>query len=130
MHFSGARPVGGLVQDNFDDLQAVIAPDWLPLLVTPSFPSYSSGHSTQSGAVATVLTDQLGVLAFTDTTHSDHSLTPPQTPRTFNSFEEAAAEAALSRLYAGIHYPFDNNNGLAQGWCIGQIILERIAFRR
>jgi hypothetical protein len=111
-------------------IQAVIAPDWLPLLVTPSFPSYSSGHSTQSGAVATVLTDQLGVLAFTDTTHSDHSLTPPQTPRTFNSFEEAAAAAALSRLYAGIHYPFDNNNGLAQGWCIGQIILERIAFRR
>jgi hypothetical protein len=37
MHFSGARPVGGLVQDNFDDLQAVIAPDWLPLLVTPEF---------------------------------------------------------------------------------------------
>jgi hypothetical protein len=55
---------------------------------------------------------------------------PPQTPRTFHSFDEAAEEAAVSRLYAGIHDPFDNDIGLAQGWCIGQIILERIAFRR
>jgi hypothetical protein len=111
-------------------LQAVIAPDWLPLLVTPSFPSYTSGHSTQSGAVATVLTDLFGVKAFTDTTHIDHGLTPPQTPRTFNSFDEAAEEAAASRLYAGIHYPFDNDNGLAQGRCIGQVILDRISFQR
>jgi hypothetical protein len=130
MHFSGARPVGGLVQDNFDDLQAVIAPDWLPLLVTPSFPSHTSGHSTQSGAVATVLTDLFGLQAFTDTTHRDHGLMPPQTPRTFHSFDEAAEEAAVSRLYAGIHDPFDNDIGLAQGRCIGQIILDRMAFRR
>jgi hypothetical protein len=111
-------------------IQAVIDADWVPLLVTPSFPSYTSGHSTQSGAVATVLTDLFGVTAFTDTMHSDHGLTPPQTPRTFTSFDEAAAEAAVSRLYAGIHYPFDNNNGLAQGRCIGQVILDRIAFKR
>jgi hypothetical protein len=111
-------------------IRAVIDVDWLPLLVTPSFPSYTSGHSTQSGAVATVLTDLFGVQAFTDTTHSDHGLTPPQTPRTFTSFDEAADEAAVSRLYAGIHYPFDNDNGLAQGRCIGQVILDRIAFKR
>jgi hypothetical protein len=122
--------VGEFVQDNLDDLQAVIAPDWLPLLVTPSFPSYTSGHSTQSGAVATVLTDLFGLQAFTDTTHTDHGLTPPQTPRTFHSFDEAAAEAAVSRLYAGIHDPFDNDIGLAQGRCIGQIIVDRMAFRR
>jgi hypothetical protein len=130
MHFSGARPVGGLVQDNFDDLQAVIAPDWLPLLFTSSFPSHTSGHSTQSGAVATVLTDMFGLKDFTDTTHRDHGLTLPQTPRTFHSFDEAAEEAAVSRLYAGIHDPFDNDIGLAQGRCIGQIILDRMAFRR
>jgi membrane-associated phospholipid phosphatase len=111
-------------------IQDLIAPDWNPLLVTPSFPSYSSGHSTQSGAVATVLTDQFGAMAFTDTVFTDHELTPPQAPRTFTSFDEAAAEAALSRLYAGIHYPFDNENGLAQGRCIGQVILDRIAFKR
>jgi membrane-associated phospholipid phosphatase len=111
-------------------IQDLIDPDWKPLLVTPSFPSYTSGHSTQSGAVATVLTDQFGVMAFTDTVFTDHELTPPQPPRTFTSLDEAVEEAALSRLYAGIHYPFDNDNGLAQGRCIGQIILEPIAFRR
>jgi len=111
-------------------IQELVDPDWVPILVTPSFPSYTSGHSTQSGAVATVRTDQFGVLAFTDTMHSDHGLTPPQTPRPFTSFDEAAEESAVSRLYFGIHYPFDNDNGLAQGRCIGQIILERIAFRR
>ncbi len=111
-------------------IQAVIDADCLPLLVTPPFPEYPSGHSTQSGAVATVLTDLFGVKAFTDTTHSDHGLTPPQTPRTFNSFDEAAEEAARSRLYGGIHYASGNTNGLAQGRCIGQVILDRIAFKR
>jgi hypothetical protein len=111
-------------------IQAVIDAMWLPFLVTPSFPSYPSGHSTQSGAVATVLTDMFGVVTFTDTLFTDHGLVPPQAPRTFTSFDEAAAEAAVSRLYAGIHYPFDNDNGLAQGRCIGQVILDRIGFKR
>jgi hypothetical protein len=111
-------------------IRNLIDPDWLPLLVTPSFPSYTSGHSTQSGAVTTVLTDMFGAMTFTDTLFPDHELTPPQAPRTFNSFDEAAEEAAVSRLYAGIHYPFDNDNGLAQGRRIGQVILDRIAFKR
>jgi hypothetical protein len=111
-------------------IQDIIDADWLPLLVTPPFPEYASGHSTQSGAVATVLTDLFGVQAFTDTTHSDHGLRPPQTPRTFRSFDEAAEEAARSRLYGGIHYASGNTNGLAQGRCIGQVILDRITFRR
>jgi membrane-associated phospholipid phosphatase len=111
-------------------IQAIIDPDWSPLLVTPSFPSYTSGHSTQSGAAATVLTDMFGAIAFTDTVFADQGLTPPQAPRTFSSFDDAAEEAAVSRLYAGIHYPFDNANGLAQGQCIGQVILDRIAFQR
>jgi len=111
-------------------IQDIIDADWLPLLVTPPFPEYPSGHSTQSGAVATVLTDLFGRKAFTDTTHTDHGLTPPQTPRTFRSFDEAAEEAARSRLYGGIHYASGNTNGLAQGRCIGQVILDRIAFKR
>ena len=111
-------------------IQAVIDPDWVPLLVTPPFPEYASGHATQSGAVTTVLTDLFGVKAFTDTTHRDHDLTPPQAPRTFRSFDEAAEEAARSRLYGGIHYASGNNTGLAQGRCIGQVMLDRIAFKR
>jgi membrane-associated phospholipid phosphatase len=107
-----------------------IDPEWLPLLVTPGFPSYTSGHATQSGAAATVLTDLFGMTPFTDTLHQDHHLEPLLEPRRFGSFDEAAAEAAMSRLYAGIHYRFDNDNGLAQGRCIGQVIVDRIVFTR
>ena len=66
---------------------------------------------------------------FVDTTHTDHGLVPSQQPRTFNSFADAAAEAAISRLYGGIHFGFDNNNGLACGECIGQKIHDRVTFR-
>jgi hypothetical protein len=108
----------------------LIDPAWLPLLVTPGFPAYTSGHATQSGAAATVLTDLFGKQAFTDTLHKDHHLEPPLEPRHFGSFAEAAEEAAMSRLYAGIHYPFDNDHGLAQGRCIGHVIVDRILFTR
>jgi hypothetical protein len=107
-----------------------IDPAWLPLLITPGFPSYTSGHATQSGAAATVLTDLFGVTPLTDTLHQDHDLEPPLAPRHFGSFDEAAEEAALSRLYGGIHYRFDNDQGLAQGRCIGQAIVDRVHFAR
>jgi hypothetical protein len=67
---------------------------------------------------------------FTDTFHQDHHLEPRLEPRHIGSFDEAAEEAASSRLYAGIHYPFDNENGLAQGRCIGHVIVDRITFAR
>jgi membrane-associated phospholipid phosphatase len=102
---------------------------WLPYLVTPNFPTYTSGHSTQSAAAATVLTDMFGVMAFTDTIRADHALVPPLAPRTFGSFHAAAAEAAVSRLYAGIHFAFDNQDGLAAGQCIGQMVIQNVRFR-
>lgn len=120
--FNLQRPVT-YIRDNIDAT-------WSPFIDTPPFPSYTSGHSTQSGAVARVLTDMFGVKAFTDTLHADHDLVPFQAPRSFGSFDEAAAEAAVSRLYGGIHYAFDNNHGLAAGLCIGQAILARVNFRR
>jgi hypothetical protein len=110
-------------------INANIDAGWSPYIVTPGFPSYTSGHSTQSGAVAHVLTEMFGIKRFTDTTHTDHGLVPPQEPRTFDSFDEAAAEAAVSRLYGGIHFSFDNHDGLSTGQCIGQAINDRVRFR-
>lgn len=78
---------------------------------------------------AEVLTDLFGDKAFVDTTHIDHNLEPPQAPRTFNSFKDAAAEAAISRLYGGIHYAFDNNDGRSSGRCVGQAINDRVRFK-
>jgi hypothetical protein len=119
--FNLQRPVT-YIQNNIDA-------NWQPYLLTPAFPSYMSGHSTQSGAAARVLTDMFGIKRFRDTTHRDHGLVPSQKPRTFHSFDEAAAEAAVSRLYGGIHYTFDNNDGLMVGQCIGEVIRDRVRFK-
>jgi hypothetical protein len=84
---------------------------WTPLLVTPNFPSYTSAHSTVSAAAAGVLTDLFG--------HDYHFTVGadslPGVTRSFDSFEAAAAEAGRSRIYGGIHYQFDNQNGQQVG---------------
>ena len=90
------------------------------MLNTPPFPEYPSGHSTQTGAAATVLEGLLGKnFAFDDATHEDDGLAQ----RHFNTIWEAAEEAALSRLYGGIHFRAANENGLLQGKCVGEHIL-------
>jgi hypothetical protein len=100
-------------------VRRLLEPAWLPLLVTPPFPEYPSGHSTQSGAAFQVLTDLFGDgYAFVDHTHDARGLAP----RSFGSFHEAAAEAAISRLYGGIHFRAAIVNGIAQGRCIGSAV--------
>jgi len=91
---------------------------WLPLLATPPFPEYTSGHSVQSGAAARVLTNLFGDQAFTDHTHDARGLEP----RSFSSFTEAAQEAAISRLYGGIHFRAAIERGLEEGDCVGEAV--------
>ncbi|HEU0248567.1 MAG TPA: phosphatase PAP2 family protein [Gaiellaceae bacterium] len=97
-------------------IRSVIDPTWGPLLVTPPFPEYTSGHSVQSAAAAHVLTSVLGQVAFTDHTHDARGLPA----RSFSSFAVAAEEAAISRLYGGIHFRAAIERGLEQGACIGE----------
>ncbi|MDH4413868.1 MAG: vanadium-dependent haloperoxidase [Rhizobium sp.] len=98
-------------------IKRVIDPKWEPILITPPFPEYPSGHSTQSGAAATVLTAFFGEnFAFTDNTHEKDNL--PN--RSFKSFWDAANEAGISRLYGGIHFRAAIDRGLDQGRCIGE----------
>jgi hypothetical protein len=93
-----------------------IDPQWQPILITPPFPEYPSGHSTQSGAAAAVLTAFFGSdFAFTDATHERDGLPPRQ----YKNFKDAASEAAVSRLYGGIHFRAAIERGLEQGACIG-----------
>lgn len=99
--------------------------DWTPAIVTPPFPEYPSGHSGQSASAATVLTALLGSVAFEDSTN----LVIGHAPRRYASFQEAADEAAESRLYGGIHFRMGNENGKALGRCVGQVILERLHAR-
>ena len=100
-----------------------IDPKWRPLLETPHFPEYPSGHSAVSASASTVLSELFGSnYAFVD------SLEMPfgKPPRSFNSFKEASDEAALSRLYGGIHYRFSNEDGVSQGERLGQLVLTRL----
>lgn len=98
-------------------IRAFISPTWNPLIATPPFPEYTSGHSSQSGAAAQVLSDIFGHnFSYTDNTHPELSFAP----RSFTSFFAAANEAAISRLYGGIHYRAGNDRGLECGIFIGR----------
>jgi PAP2 superfamily protein len=96
---------------------------WKPLLQTPPFPEYSSGHSVISTAAAEVLSHFLGDhFSFNDNTESYIGLQP----RNFSSFRDAAAEARISRLYGGIHFRDAIENGGEQGREIGEFILKKL----
>lgn len=97
--------------------------EWRPLLQTPPFPEYSSGHSVVSSSVSVVLTYMLGAnFSFTDTSEIYFGL--PE--RHFDSFQQAADEAAMSRLYGGIHFRDACEQGVAQGRRVGQNTLNHL----
>ena len=99
--------------------------NWNPLLQTPPFPEYSSGHSVVSGAASEVLTDIFGDnFAFDDTTEIPYGLPV----RSYSSFREAAKEAAISRVYGGIHYNAAVVEGLTQGINVGNYVIDKIDF--
>ena len=102
-------------------IQLVFDANWVPpLMETPPFPEYPSGHSVQSGAAAAVLEGFYGRdTPFEDRTHNDRGWGPKR----FKSFAAAAQEAAMSRLYAGIHFRSAIEHGVAQGRCIGALAL-------
>jgi len=95
---------------------------WEPLIPTPPFPEYPSGHSTVSAAAATVLAAELGDIAFDDST----GVTIGNPVRRFDSFTAAAREAGLSRIYGGIHFSYGNLGGRALGACVGTKVVERL----
>src|SRR5262249_45980890 len=104
-------------------IKRLIDPYWQPFLQTPPFPEYPSGHSVISAAAATVLSKIFGSqFSFTDNTEVSFGLRP----RHFSSFLQAAGEAAISRLYGGIHYRDAIENGTNQGKQVGKLMVERL----
>ena len=105
-----------LINEHFDD-------SWQPVLQTPPFPEYTSGHSVVSGAAAVALTDIYGDnFAFDDDTELPYGLPI----RSFNSFREAADEAAISRMYGGIHYRTAVEIGVNQGRDLGAFVVQNL----
>lgn len=103
-------------------IRRFIDSSWEPLIPTPPFPEYPSGHSTQSAAAAEVLTQLLGAVPFHDST----SVVIGHEVRAFDSFTAASDEAGMSRIYAGIHFPIGNITGRELGRCIGERVVERL----
>lgn len=101
-------------------------PTWLPLIPTPAFPEYSANHATLSAAAGEALTQIYGPnYAFTDQSYVPFGLAA----RSYMSFEQAATEAGMSRLYGGIHYRPSCEKGLAQGKKIAQNINAKLRFQ-
>ena len=104
-------------------INAYIDESWRPLLQTPPFPEYTSGHSVISASAASVLTAVFGEgFHFADDTETAYGLPV----RHFTSFREAAEEAAVSRFYGGIHYKEAIHNGIAQGSKIGKAVVSQL----
>jgi hypothetical protein len=102
-------------------INAYIDQSWRPLLQTPPFPEYTSGHSVISASAAVVLTALFGdQFRFIDVTEMPYGLPSRQ----FSSFRHAAQEAAISRFYGGIHYRNAIENGMVQGEKVGRKVLQ------
>lgn len=107
------RPVTAIREaDKAGNPDLVADPSWTPLLVTPPFSEYVSGHSTFSGAAAAALEGFFGTDSVSFTTGS----------RSFVRFSAAAEEAGMSRIYGGIHFNSANVKGLNAGKALGQYV--------
>lgn len=97
--------------------------EWVPLLQTPPFPEYTSGHSVISSASAVTLTKLFGDnFAFTDSTEVEFGMPA----RSFTSFMQASEEAAISRLYGGIHYRPAIEQGFVEGKALGNFVYDKV----
>jgi PAP2 superfamily len=104
-------------------IQALVDPKWRPLIQTPPFPEYTSGHSVISGAASSILTKIYGEnFKYTDNVLESYGMTA----RSFESFNSAAKEASMSRLYGGIHFLPALENGMKQGEAVGEWVWEKL----
>jgi len=100
-----------------------IEPNWQPVFETPPFPEYTSGHSVASASIATIITAVIGDnIAFVDSSEVPFNLSF----RKYKSFNDAANEAAMSRLYAGIHYRKAIEEGQKQGRAVANNVLKTL----
>jgi hypothetical protein len=104
-------------------INEVIDPNWQPFLQTPPFPEHVSGHSGISAAGATILTKLFGEFEFEDTSDLEYI----GMKRTFQSFNQAAQEASVSRVYGGIHYRSGVEAGAIQGENVANYISAKLS---
>lgn len=122
------RPITAIREASTDgNPETVAESNWAPLIVTPPFPEYVSGHSTFSAAAAAVLTAFHGDDRFSFTLRSQSFF---GVERRFERFSEAAAEAGMSRIYGGIHFMSANEAGQTLGGRVGRWVVQNQLLRR
>jgi hypothetical protein len=111
------RPIG-YIQQHIDK-------EWKPLISTPPHPEFPAAHATLSNAAATALASLLGDnCAFTDRSYTDIGMNE----RNFESLQQAAKEAGMSRLYGGIHYRYSIEQGFILGENVAKLVSKSISF--
>ena len=110
------RPMYAINTANFDG-NALTLQDasWTPLIPTPSFGAYTSGHSAFSMTGATILKNFFGTDDIAFETSTESPFLPDDYTRSFLTFTDAAEEAGMSRIYGGIHWMSDNLDGALLG---------------
>ena len=104
-------------------IQKYVQPDWKPIIDTPVFPEYPSGHSEVSAAAAVILEEFFGEnYKFTDNTQAEFDLPA----KSFSSLMEAAIQAGESRFYGGIHFTNSIEDGKNAGIEIGNLVIDLI----
>jgi hypothetical protein len=109
------RPITAIrLGDQDGNLGTDLDPDWQPLINTPNFPEYPSGHATTSGAIAHALRLFFGrdQLKFHMTTTNPNA---QQKTHTFTRFSQAEEDVVNARVYVGIHYRNTDNVSRIQG---------------
>lgn len=107
-------------------IRKYIDPAWKPILQTPPFPEYLSGHSVVSSTSAVILTHFFGHnFEYIDTVEERFGLKA----RKFNSFLDAALESGISRFYGGIHFMDAIDNGREQGEAVGEWVISKIGVK-
>ena len=126
--YEGWRPITAIQNAASTGNSSITAdPNWKPLLVTPPFPEYVSGHSTFSAAAAGVLDDFFGSSVSFSVGSPAPALAGVQ--RSYTSFDQAAQEAGQSRIYGGIHFQFSNQDGLTTGHKIATEVLGKFSVK-
>ena len=126
--FNFWRPITAIAEaDRDDNIQTESQTNWEPLLITPPFPDYVSGHSLFSSSAATILELYFGTDKMNFSSEAEGT---PGVIRSYSRFSEAASEAGKSRVYGGIHYESANRDGQRAGRKIGEFLFSTLLLKK